>query len=76
MDINEEAKLKSFCWRNGVTIYPVQERGYWYIQADNNGRKTTYRAKELSKANILKITPDIYNRILKCYEHWKQKLNR
>lgn len=74
MDIHDQYKLTKFCWDNGVTIYPVLERGYWYIQANNKGRKTTYRGKELLRGQILRMTPQIQERIFNCYRHWVEKI--
>lgn len=67
-------EIKSFCFKNGVTVYPVEQRGVWYIAVDNNGRQTVYRKKELGRGSALKITEPIYKRIMNCYIHWYEKI--
>lgn len=74
MDPNEEHEILKKCHDNGVTIYPVQERGVWYIQANNGGRKTTYRKKELYRGHSLRMTLKIKERVLNCYQHWYNKI--
>lgn len=70
----EKHKLLRFCWKSGVTVYPVMENNLWYIQANNNGRKTTYRTNELSKNTTLKMNENLEERITNCYQHWYEKI--
>ena len=74
MDVNEEADIKSYCWKNGVEIYPVEERGVWYIQAKTQKKRHTYKQKMLHRGPVLRMTPEIQERIMNAYRHWHKKL--
>lgn len=67
--------IKTFCWKNGVTIYPVNIRGVWYIEAKTAKKRHTYKQKELGRGNTIKMTLKINERINNCYMHWYKKLN-
>ena len=80
-----EKPALALCLKHGIKVYPVRqqkdvyrknqihlERGHWYIEVDNNGRKTRY-PKSLGSGQSIsgkKLTEAIHKTLL----HWQQKI--
>lgn len=72
------------CLKNGIIVYPVRQKenritekknlqkNHWYIEVDNNGRKTIYD-KSLGSGSIL-CGDQFEDEVHKTYIHWAQKL--
>lgn len=67
----------SFVDKNGVKVYPVNENGKWYIEANNNGTIKRF-AKEIKQSEINEMTVktiDYYYKLLKDKENGVNKGN-
>lgn len=59
-----------FCIKNGITVYPVHDskKNTWHIEANNNGKKTTYQ-KPIKEGKSLK-GEECQEFIEKTYLYW------
>lgn len=60
------SKEMSFCLASGIKVYPVNKKGKWFIEVDNNGKIKTFEKaiteKEISESAV-KTYQFYYNRL-------------
>lgn len=70
----EDWEIRSYCFKNEITVYPVRIGNNWYIEAKTPKRKFTYKKRVLHVGPVLKMNEEIQERIMNCYQHWYNKL--
>ena len=71
----------SFCWKYGITIYPIPTSiGKYYIEINNNGKiqrgKKLFPKHTVVKSKTNEVIKGVYDRIRELYSDFAHKIEQ